>query len=712
MKCPHCSAESPADTSFCGSCGTRFARASDAPPLNTLTVSPQAHTPEAGKIIAGKYRLLEELGRGGMGRVFKAKDIQLERTVSIKFLSTDLLGGPEHRSRFLREARTASALNHPHICVIHEIGEEDGAPFIAMEYIAGQTLKELLRAGIMPVDDVVRFGRQIAEALGQAHDRGIVHRDLKSANVMVTPEGAAKVLDFGLAKRLAGGEAGLSQDSITEAGRFLGTMHYAAPEVFGGKAADARSDIWSLGVILYEMAAGTLPFEGNTGFALTSAILGDAPAPLPPRVLPGLRTIILKCLEKDPADRYQRAGEIEADLAALAGEAGRSRAIPTKEKRRRLAKFAAITAAAGIIVLAGIWILRGKRGSSMPPGVGGATVSSGGRASTVHEANEYFERAMLFIGPRFELSNGQRMLERALELDPLFAEARAWYGFSFVLQIDSGYSNDSSLLYKAEEQIKRALQDDPNSARAHSGLAALYYYQGQKELMLLELQKSLKIDPEGIDSRNWLGNYHNLNGEFEAAEALYRRILEKDPLFFPARMNLASTLQLRGDPSGAVREFEKILEQDPGNLYALFKLACVHIDQNDLPSARRRLQELPAKGQKSYDAELTRAILLALEGKSAEARKVVNEETFKYAAMAPLSTILAAQLFAVLGEREKALDWLERAVRNGDERIEWFRRDRLLTPLRDLPRFKQITDSILLRREQRASSGIEKRSTK
>lgn len=710
MRCFACRSENPADTSFCGKCGVPLNRSSDFPPA-TLTVAPNPSSAEKGKIIAGKYRLIEELGRGGMGLVFKAEDLRLERVVAVKFLSPDLLGGPDHRSRFLREARLASALNHAHICIVHEIGDDDGTPFIAMEYIPGRSLKDILRSAPPTVEDVVRYGRQIAEALQQAHDRGIVHRDLKSANVMVTPEREVKVLDFGLAKHLPDGErgeAGLSPHSITTAGSFIGTMQYAAPEVFRGEPADARSDLWSLGIMMYEMAARALPFDGPTGFALTSAILRDDPAPLPPHIPPRLRTIILKCLAKDPDQRYRRAAEVEADLAALTAAADRSAPSSSGQKRRRFMRIALIAAAAGALVLAGTWILLKKRGLPDSPPAVVSKVSTGGRASVIREANEYFERGMLFLGPQFDLTRGRAMLEQALKLDPGFAEARGWYGFSFILEIDSGYSNDSSFLYQAEEQLKRALQDDPNSSRAHSGLAALYYYQGQMELMFRELEKALEIDPNELDSKIWLGNYYDSKGDADSAEALFRQILEKDSLFFPARMNLGGILLIKGDQAEAIREFDKILEQDPRNLYALLRIAAVYLELNDLPSARRSLEALPAAGQKNFSAELTWAILLALEGKIPEAKKIVDEDTLKYAAMVPPVTLSAAQLFAVRGDHQTALDWLERAVRNGDERIEWFQRSRLLASLRDLPRFKQIRDSVILRRQQRASSGTPK----
>ncbi len=268
----------------------------------------------------GHYRVIEKIGEGGMGVVYRAHDESLDRDIALKVLPASNFQDPAARARLLREARIASQLNHPHICTIHEVGEAEGQVYIAMEFVEGQPLSARLAAGPLPNEQVLRYGIQLAEALGQAHGRGVLHRDFKSPNVIITKEGRAKVLDFGLAKRLTGeelGEATRSLASLTSPGILTGTLAYMAPEQLAGQPADARSDIWSLGVVLYEMAAGKPPFQGQTGFELSSEILNKKPRPLPSQVPTELRAVIERCLKREPGRRFQRAAEVQSALEAI-----------------------------------------------------------------------------------------------------------------------------------------------------------------------------------------------------------------------------------------------------------------------------------------------------------------------------------------------------------------------------------------------------------
>jgi len=273
------------------------------------------------------YRILDKLGEGGMGVVYRAEDTLLRRQVGLKFLKKELEAEEDARSRFLREARAASSLNHPNICTIHDVGEFEGHPYLVMELLEGQTLKDRISAGPLSPEEVAAFGIQLADALESAHSKRIIHRDIKPSNVFLTPRSQVKLLDFGLARRIHKDQldaSGKSDSPLTESNAVVGTLFYVAPEVLLHETADARSDLWALGVVLYEMAAGTHPFTRQTLFQFTSAVLREPPRPLPPGVPDGLRRVILRCLAKNPAERYQGAGETRAALETMRAASGLS----------------------------------------------------------------------------------------------------------------------------------------------------------------------------------------------------------------------------------------------------------------------------------------------------------------------------------------------------------------------------------------------------
>lgn len=314
----------------------------------------------------GPYEIRSSLGVGGMGAVYLAYDAKLQRTVAIKVLS-DEVSEETGRERLLHEARAASGLNHPHVCVVHEVGESQGRPFIVMEYVEGKALSQLIPHDGFSAEMVIRYGIQIADALAHAHERGVIHRDLKSANVIVTKDGRAKVVDFGLAQRVAHASpdvATASKMPLSHAGNLAGTISYMAPEVLRGELPTTASDIWGLGVLMYEMCGGRLPFTGRTPFDLTAAILRGPAPPLPAHIPPSIRTVITGCLAKEPAERYRTAGEVRAALRAVESDVVPLPLLPAARMRRRITRWGMAAALVLVLLGAAVFLLKSRNGTS------------------------------------------------------------------------------------------------------------------------------------------------------------------------------------------------------------------------------------------------------------------------------------------------------------------------------------------------------------
>src|SRR5215813_6721861 len=272
----------------------------------------------------GPYEILAPLGAGGMGEVYRARDTRLERTVAIKILPAELSKDAARKQRFEREAKTISGLNHPNICVLHDVGSHNGLDYLVMECVEGETLAKRLEKGALPLEQVLKNGAQIADALDKAHRGGVVHRDLKPGNVMLTSSGA-KLLDFGLAKTVPLQLSGMTMTAemtqttpVTQEGTIVGTFQYMSPEQVEGKEVDGRSDIFALGALLYEMVTGKKAFEGKSPLSVASAVLERDPPPITsikPMTPPALDHVVRKCLAKGVEDRWQSAADIKHELA-------------------------------------------------------------------------------------------------------------------------------------------------------------------------------------------------------------------------------------------------------------------------------------------------------------------------------------------------------------------------------------------------------------
>lgn len=323
MKCPKCYFENPEDTRFCGNCGNQLASAGEISVTETKTYHPFRDQLDIGSLFAGRYQVIEELGKGGMGRVYKALDREIDETIALKLLRPEIAADEKTIKRFKNELKFARKVIHKNVCRMYELMEEEGTRYITMEYVTGQNLKGLIRqTGQLTVGKSISIAKQVCEGLAEAHKLGVIHRDLKPSNIMIDKDGNARIMDFGIARSL-------ETRDITDRGAMIGTPKYMAPEQVEGKEVDQRSDIYALGVILFEMVTGRAPFEGDT--TLEIALKHKTETPQDPRTLnsqipENLNRAILKCMEKDKEKRYQDAEEMLSELIKIEEE------IPTADR--------------------------------------------------------------------------------------------------------------------------------------------------------------------------------------------------------------------------------------------------------------------------------------------------------------------------------------------------------------------------------------------
>ncbi len=723
-----------------------------------------------GKTIS-HYRVDAKLGGGGMGVVYRAEDTRLGRGVALKFLPDAMQQDRQALERFQREARAASALNHPNICTIYDIDECDGQPFIAMELLEGETLKQRLARGAMDQEEILSLGIQVASALEAAQTRDIAHRDIKPANIFITERGQVKVLDFGLAKvthpfmrRFAAvGDdqptATVDADQLTTPGSVLGTISYMSPEQARGEDVDVRTDIFSFGVVLYEMATGKPAFSGNTSAVIFEAILNREPVPpkrLNPKVPAELDAIINKALEKDAGRRYQSAGQMRGDLERLKRDSDSSRAsaAPVQPEPRSLAVLYFDNATGSkedeyfrdgitediiteLSKIRDLWVLtrsavlayRDKPASAPDIGreLSAAYVLEGSlrragnrlritarlvetrtaRSIWAERYDRHLEdvfaiqdeiaqsiakalRLMLsedekqnivkqqtpdvraydcylrgrqffhqFRGKGFNFA--RQMYLRAIEIDPNYARAYAGIAdcCSFLyMYFDSSPSN----LEQAEVASRKALELEPNLAEAHASRGLALMLSHRYDEAALEFQTAVSLNPKLFEAYYFYGRSCLQQGKLEEASRLFTQAWKANPEDFQSPRFLAMCLKSLGktedarvSDEGALEVVKKHVQMHPDDARAILFGAGVFVQKGDLDTAR---------------AWTTRAMNID----SSDPAILYN----------------AACNYSLMGETGKAIDCLEKSITNGFGQREWIMHDSDLDPLRDNPRFIEL----------------------
>src|SRR5437667_1499389 len=767
----------------------------------------------------GHYHIVETIGAGGMGVAYLARDERLNRNVVLKVLPPEVGSDQTARARLVREAQMASALNHPYICTIYEVGEENGFVFIAMEHIEGRTLAA--SHSPMSPQEVIRYGCQIAEALEHAHTRGIIHRDLKGTNVMLTSEGRVKVLDFGLAKRLRAGE--LAENAPTETfadkDQAAGTLAYMAPEVLSGNPADERADIWALGVMLYEMTAGQRPFPDATPYQLTSSILRDDPQPLPPAAPIGLATVIVRCLRREPNQRYQHAGEVRAALEGVqAGSAALTPSIRDTLVGQHRLLWISIALALVLLVTSLYWLLPARapiRSIAILPFRGGSgdieyltdgltdslidsvsrlpNVKVISRTSVYHykgqevdphrvgqeldvgavltgqvafhgasvsvsvelvmasdnthlsgkqytrrlsavaamqseisqeigdhlrlhlsgaqrrrlgtpptedsEAYRLFLQGMYYI---FELTpealeTGRQYCEEAKANDPTFVLAYACLSNYYMQRVDDGSLPAREAFPKAKALVSQALSIDPEFGPGHTELGFISMY-GDWNLPEAERQfkMSIELTPNWVQAHRGYSICLRAMGRADEAVAADKEARELDPRSAERATSLGWTLYYAHRYPEAIGEFQTSLAMNPNLPGPQQGYAYSYLQWGMEKETIEAFQKfITTSGNAELASEMGQAY--ARSGFRMAMRKfwqTALDIDLESARRGETSPFIIAGLYSLLGNKEQALSWLEKAYTNHSSKMLDLKVDPDFDNLREDPRFVELVQRV------------------
>jgi eukaryotic-like serine/threonine-protein kinase len=680
----------------------------------TEMVAQQQTTSFVGRSL-GHYQALSLIGAGGMGRVYLAEDTRLGRKVALKLLPAAFTQDRERVRRFKQEARAASSLNHPNILTIHEIGEasaeEGGAYYIVSEFVEGETLRALMRGGRLDIGKAVAIAEQIASALSVAHEAGIVHRDIKPENVMARPDGLVKVLDFGLAKLTEApappADSEASTNLSTAPGMVMGTVSYMSPEQARGQKVDQRADIFSLGVVLYEMLAERRPFEGATMSDVIAALLTADPAPLGQYCAEAsaeLEQVVCKCLAKDREARYQSAAELIVEIKTLP-TGSRTKGATTRETEGTMPRLASrrwlpIAAMSLLLVVGLVWFLYWRRGAAGQSDRIKLTSQEQARPASARPINpkayDDYLRGRFYANRQKKADNETAimMLERAVDLDPNFAAAHAELAQAYVWRFFLFTPGEKQWEEKAFVEVEKALSLDQDSAVAHQALGRLLWTPANHfphEKAIKEYHRALTLDPSLGEARNQLALVYNHIGAFDQALQELQKAVTINPTNNLAQFRIGETLVFQGKYEQGLTALRKSpREANPVLLTSVTATALLHLGRRD--EARAIVDEF----LKDYSGDTNvglfmsiQALIAALDGRENKAEDKIRSAIEKGKGFGHFhhAAYNIACAYAVMKKAEPAIKWLQAAADDGFPCYPLFERDPYLRRLRKDPRF-------------------------